>query len=384
MRPNSKLKEACSKVRNPCAKGRPLVQKLIDDIYEAAFIPGKWEGVLDQMAGLSNSSSAAILVFSDHYAPRGMVSPALAHIFAQDFVGAGEWKLSVRVKTMLEIQPRGFVLIDDFVAPEDALADPAWLRLHALGMEHQLCTMIPMSSGEHVTFTTERHGRDGPYATKDIALLDGLRPHLARAGLIAARLGLERAQAAVAVLDALGLPAAILRQSGDVMAASNALDTLSTLIMPQAWGGIHIAHPTANALYRETLAQMRSGNLRALRSIPVPAGQTYPAAVIHVLPMRGGARDILAGSEYLMVVSTVQAQVANSSLLNALFDLTSAEARLADRLLTGQSLDDIAVLHGVAITTIRSQLSSIFAKTGTSRQGQLVALLSSLCSPRDH
>ena len=61
--------------------------------------------------------------------------------------------------------------------------------------------------------------------------------------------------------------------------------------------------------------------------------------------------------------------------LRAEFGLTKAEARLALRLAEGSSLASAALAFNVKLTTIRSQLQQVFAKTGTSRQTELVALL---------
>jgi DNA-binding CsgD family transcriptional regulator len=61
--------------------------------------------------------------------------------------------------------------------------------------------------------------------------------------------------------------------------------------------------------------------------------------------------------------------------LRAEFRLTKAEARLALRLAEGSSLASAAEDFNVKLTTIRSQLQQVFAKTGTSRQPELVALL---------
>jgi DNA-binding CsgD family transcriptional regulator len=61
--------------------------------------------------------------------------------------------------------------------------------------------------------------------------------------------------------------------------------------------------------------------------------------------------------------------------LRAEFGLTKAEARLALRLAEGASLARAAEAFDVKLTTIRSQLQQVFAKTGTSRQAELVALL---------
>jgi DNA-binding CsgD family transcriptional regulator len=56
-----------------------------------------------------------------------------------------------------------------------------------------------------------------------------------------------------------------------------------------------------------------------------------------------------------------------------LFGLTPAEGSLAVKLAGGMSLEDIAATQHTHISTLRAQLRSIFAKTGTSRQAELVA-----------
>jgi DNA-binding CsgD family transcriptional regulator len=61
--------------------------------------------------------------------------------------------------------------------------------------------------------------------------------------------------------------------------------------------------------------------------------------------------------------------------LRAEYGLTKAEARLASNLADGASLPSMAQAFDVKLTTIRSQLQQVFAKTGTSRQAELVALL---------
>jgi DNA-binding CsgD family transcriptional regulator len=71
-----------------------------------------------------------------------------------------------------------------------------------------------------------------------------------------------------------------------------------------------------------------------------------------------------------------------SELLRMLFGLTSSEARLAISLLDGNSLSEAALLHEVGQETVRSQVKSIFQKTGTKRQEELMQLLVGLHSPR--
>jgi DNA-binding CsgD family transcriptional regulator len=61
--------------------------------------------------------------------------------------------------------------------------------------------------------------------------------------------------------------------------------------------------------------------------------------------------------------------------LRALFGFTTAEYRLAMLLVDGHGPTAIAKMVGVSRNTVKSQLASIYRKTGTSRQAQLVRLL---------
>jgi DNA-binding CsgD family transcriptional regulator len=67
-----------------------------------------------------------------------------------------------------------------------------------------------------------------------------------------------------------------------------------------------------------------------------------------------------------------------AEMLRLLFGLTPAEVKLAASLLQANSLSEAADLIGVGRETVRSQLKSIFVKTGTRRQSQLIAMLVSL------
>jgi DNA-binding CsgD family transcriptional regulator len=63
-------------------------------------------------------------------------------------------------------------------------------------------------------------------------------------------------------------------------------------------------------------------------------------------------------------------------LLGKLYDLSPAELRVASALLSGISTDEYGQQTGVSSNTVRTQLKSMFKKTGTRRQAELVAVLS--------
>lgn len=67
-------------------------------------------------------------------------------------------------------------------------------------------------------------------------------------------------------------------------------------------------------------------------------------------------------------------------VLATTFELTPAESRVAARLAAGLTIDEISREANLSANTVRSQLKSIFEKTGTSRQTDLVRLILSACA----
>jgi DNA-binding CsgD family transcriptional regulator len=94
--------------------------------------------------------------------------------------------------------------------------------------------------------------------------------------------------------------------------------------------------------------------------------------------MRGRGRDIFSGAEQLLYLTPVIQQAGPPpEILQALFDLSPAEARVAAMIAEGHSVKTIAEQLSVQPNTIRVQLKAVFAKTGTGRQPELVSLLRS-------
>lgn len=65
-------------------------------------------------------------------------------------------------------------------------------------------------------------------------------------------------------------------------------------------------------------------------------------------------------------------------ILQSAYGLSPAESRLALLLLAGRSMTEAADVNNVSRETVRSQLKSVFLKTGTRRQGELISLLGGL------
>lgn len=355
-----------------------MLDDLQDRIYEAAFVPDLWPGVLEAIDEVSGSAAGSVFLFADDQPVRGRTVEPLQDLLAE-FLLSDTLQFSTAVSRMCAVQPASFVDVDRFLTAEDIEEDPVRRRLRALGIGAHTCTAIPMPSGELAIFVFQRRLGEGNYRRQDFDVLDGLRPAMARSSMIAARLGLERAKGTVAAMTAIGLPAAILSSGGRVLAANSLLEAMPSLFVPLAFGGMAIGDANADRLFQEAIAAARSEIEPSVRSIPVPADGDGQPVIVHVLPLRRAAHEIFSGAELLVAATAVShgSTAASPTLLAGLFDLTPAEARIALALAQGRTLLEAATSSNVTIKTGRTYLERIFAKTGTRQQSQLVALLNS-------
>jgi DNA-binding CsgD family transcriptional regulator len=77
----------------------------------------------------------------------------------------------------------------------------------------------------------------------------------------------------------------------------------------------------------------------------------------------------------VFVVDPEQKLRPKAAILSGLFGFTPAECRVALLLGDGRPLPEIGSILGVTRNTLKTQVASVYAKTGTSRQSQLARLL---------
>ena len=118
-----------------------------------------------------------------------------------------------------------------------------------------------------------------------------------------------------------------------------------------------VADAWADALLADALAALLIGNRHAVTSIAVAATAERITMVLHLLPVRGAAHDIFTQSNALLVVTPVdRAAVPTAEVLQGLFDLTPAEARVARGIGMAETIDALADATGVNRETVRSQV----------------------------
>jgi len=356
-------------------------QGLIDQIYECSFFPEIWPAVLDRLAEVTEARGAEFVVLS----PDKMRWRASASLVdSMKMMASGGWMARCeRVVRMRTARRAGFMTDLDLYTEEEMAADPFYRDLlWNCGLGWGAGTLVALPTGETLILSVERDRGRGPVEPETVQVLDGLRPHLARSALMSARLRLEQARAVSETLGLIGLASLVFEERGKVLAANALIEAMPEHVQWRARDRISLKDADANKLFQAAVATMSMEETVSVRSFAVRDGAKNAALVAHVLPIRGNARDIFARCTGVLVLTQVTApQAPHVELVQSLFDLTPAEARVARGIATGDTLDEIAAGSSVSRNTVRTHVRGVLQKTGCRRQAEVVALLGGIMVP---
>ncbi len=351
------------------------IESFVNEIYEAAVVPENWPSVLDRLAEMADAEGT-LLFTAGPGIPRWLSSKSIRATIIE--WTESKWFLdNPRGQRLVPInEPRFLTDLDGLTMEEIEASDFYTELLRPRGLGWCVGTSIRAPSGDTLVFSIEKAHKKGPVPRAVAERLDELRPHLARAALLSGRLGLERAKTAVATLDMIGLPAAALTREGRVVSANAGFLAGSPSIRIGANDLVQFESESVQSRLMEAVSNVSNRHFAIGRSIPVSGTKSTPPLVIHVVPLRGAGLDLFTGALSIIFLTPV---VPNNSmspeLLQALFDLTPAEARIANQITEGRSIEWIALSTGHSHNTIRTHLKSVFHKTGVQRQAELVSLL---------
>lgn len=349
-------------------------EALVDQIYEAGVVPEQWPQVFDRLADLADAEGAMIFAQAPGI-PRWTASSGI-------YDRIDRWTKSPfafenpRAARLIPPDAACFLTELDCFTMEE-LDNESFYRdvLRPNGLGWCAGTSVRSPSGDTLVISVEKAHAKGPIPRAVAEQLDVLRPHLARAAVLAGRLGFERARTAVATLEMIGLPAAAVTQAGRAVAANPGFLASASTVSIGAQDQVQFASRTAQTMFLDALANPTSLSGTG-RSIAIAGTLRHPPSIAHVLPLRLSGLDVFAGAVSILFLTPITQQGGPApELLQALFDLTPAEARVASMLVDGLSVDTISETHGVSRNTVRTQLKSVFAKTGVDRQADLVRLL---------
>jgi DNA-binding CsgD family transcriptional regulator/PAS domain-containing protein len=224
-----------------------------------------------------------------------------------------------------------------------------------------------------------------PFGREQVDLMRTLMPHLQRAWQLHQRLAeaegqqrsfadtLSRLTVGVIIVDARGIvvfaneSARTLFATGDGLVVNRGLLRGASAQDTSALNAL-----IAAALNTASLSGLDAGGVVQLRR---PSGSRALRVIVSPLP----ANDRVAISEpraLLFVTDPEDAPQPDADVMRQAFNLTPAEVEIAGLLMQDKTTREISEWLGVTIHTVRFHMKQLFAKTGTTRQGSLLRLLS--------
>jgi DNA-binding CsgD family transcriptional regulator len=358
--------------------GVDAILELIDNIYEAGAHPEQWQralltladrmGCIDATMGGQTAAQVPLLVtartdpdnvrsYAEHYHTRNALQLAV------HAVPVGQAVLDSALLDIADFQRGAF--FNEWCRPQ------GYLRGGALN--------LATSQGWRATLMVS--GRK-EYDSEALGILSAMTPHLIRAFQLNQLLHETQAMGlgAFAALEYLDRGALLVGAGGKVRPANHLAEAIleggDGLTLRD--GQLTCADRAETATLHRLIAQCSrgiavrdEGTMQVTRSegrgpltvqcLPFPASNWWP-----------GFNQQLA---MIFVTDPDARMVQATERLRQRYGLTPAEARLAWEIVRGGGRKAAAQSRGISVATARSQLTSIFDKTGVRRQSELVRLL---------
>ena len=225
-----------------------------------------------------------------------------------------------------------------------------------------------------------------PFAREEIDQFNQMVPHLQRAIQMRQRFAeLQLGQNFLAGgLDVLAMPTLLFDEYGLVAQYNR-----SAAVLLNDRGSMRLDNGHLQTQDKVTTRKLSLEIGKAIRASRGDGSDLNSVVLLHradhlplmlmIAPLRLSGSTPTHGAALLFAFDPEATPSVTVDLVRRLFALSDAEAELSVALCCGKTLDDVATERGTSINTIKSQLKSIFLKTGTKRQSELVSLL--LASP---
>ncbi len=361
-----------------------LHRNLLAAIHDLA-LNGEWPAMLRILGrALDCPYAAAVDTTADRNAPRSLGAVGITAADHQESLST--WHRRSPYGLRRPIREAGAVVLGEDIVPRAALIRSAMYRhyLAPRGIEEVVRLDILQEGGRSQCITLARPWSSGSFTPRELRFARALMPDLQHAAAVQARLGgvAAVARSAFAALEAAQGPLLLLDSLGRVVHASTAGEALlrEADVLRAGAAGLRAATPALSARLAAVIARAlgRPGASGALR-LPRPSGK--PELVLVAMPLSPGADHPggVSRPAVLVQISDPLARAApDRALMTEAFDLTRSEADLAADLLRGLTVAEVASASGRSIATVRTHLAHLLAKTGTTRQSELVHLLAQL------
>lgn len=366
--------------------------KLLELLYDAALDATLWPAFLDRLAASFGDARGIVRIIDRDNAPAFLTygsDPDYQKSYADYYGSVNPYSEAALLEMPLGRVAFASELIGaETVEKTEFFND--WMRPQGISPHHCGVAFRKDESGSAILSVAPHESvfaKDRKRYAEQLALLT---PHLIRAAQIA-QLSAAKAWNADVLrgsLNEFNTAALLVSASGKMLIANSKAEELmrrERLLAIDRAGQLRAHKPSDDALLQAALvAATRIVDASAHGPLRLTSATGSPF-LAWLVPHRsqaalGAAASPFLGPQhapqcaFLFIRPMLSATFIPADAIQAAFGLSAAEARLLSALAAGLSVTEYARNSGTSRHTVRNQLGTIFDKTGTSRQAELVAL----------
>lgn len=365
---------------------------IIAAIYEAALNPEQWDDVLTQIIGFARADRAALYAVDPFAAKGGLLQtvnidashPELERIqlsdprlrFGRENPG---WAYTDERRPDLFAEFLRSELYAEIAKPQDA--------------EHLFGVVLPFGQSGQAALGLHRSQTRGAFSESEAKALEIFLPHITRALLIHRQISHARRLSSMSnlLIDQLSVGFALLTQDGALVHANRTAHAIfasddGLTLKNNRLTSHHPDHARTLADAIAAAASLRQGlHLTAGNVLRLSRPSGRQAYSVLMAPAGANVPNLVADPKAAEVIVLLrdpeQVMDIPPEVFVRYFGLTPAEARIAQGLVRGWSVDEIAAAHSLSRETVRSELKRVFKRTGTRSQAELLRYLLSGLAP---
>ena len=370
---------------------------LVDLLYEGALDAKPWQKALPALRQSFDAQVVSLVLRPPSDVDGGVIlncvrpAPGLEPD-GDSLADPSDWEARAYREQFFALDPFVNLPQDKIVALEDILSDKDLVAsdyyqhyLQPTGLFRILGVDTLEPGGMLARLRVSRRETEPRFSEAERELLARITPHLRRAIQVYASLNRATSERDVyaGAVDQLSVATLILDEKGRLLnhnaLAGAILDEADGLLLKEQH--LHIEGRDLNKALQEALSDViraqQDGATAVVRALRVRrSGERADLGlVIRPVPPSDRGQGQAIPSVAIFVSDPDLRESASQQILGELFGLTPAEANLAILLARGLSLSEASATQHISLHTSRSQLNSVFSKTGVSRQAELVRLV---------
>ena len=367
------------------------VSSLIGDIYDAAEDPTRWSAVLRGIRNYVGGSAAALFAKDavrqdlDVCYEDGGFDPHYRQAYFDTYATPDPFATGRAVATVEEpVSTADLLPYDQFL---ESRFNKEWAAPQRL--VDFVCAVLDKTTTGTAMIGVFRHERDGLVDAAARGRLRLLVPHIRRAVLIGRAIELKTAEAATLADTFNGVSAGLflVDATGNIMHANASGHAMlkERAVLRSAAGKLVAIDAKATAALSEIFARADYSDAAAgIKGIAVPlrAGDDT-CFLAHVLPLASDARRRRPGASCAAVFvhkAELEAPSPPETIARA-YGLTPGELRVLLAIVQVGGVPETAEELGLSEATVKTHLHRLFAKTGGSRQADLVKVIAGFAHP---